>query len=1244
MKRLFSIVLFCLMFTVPAFSQEGWIQHPIPLEGSGSPGSGDVAGPSSAIDSDIACFDTTTGKLIKDCGLKFPSMTKGIVLWYDTNLAALAPGAVNSLLGISSTSTPGYPFIGNPLTTMGNSPSVLPSELTVKTYADTKEVPLTFSAPLDRATNTISIPAATATTNGYLGSGDWSNFDSKQAGDTDLTAIAAIAAAKGYFIYYTTTWAGLAPGNQYSILGMGASSVPGWNWIGNMSTTMGVGQTTLPSEKVVSDHVAGQFASPPAIGSTTPAPSISTNDLITKGPWVDVRAYKTGGSGTSGNPWTGWDTAITWAANTTYVFPYGYYSYTDSPNFALAGIRLIGLGNPVLKHTGTGNAFIVDGGAAGSGVFNVGIEGITIWGQANSTNGLYIRSVHHSVFKDIRVSTISASALYLVWNTANTFINFTNDNANEPHDFSPVPTFGITIDERVHPEHTTACSFINPILYYYGSGMALYIKAGNFNTFQGGMFGSAATGIQIDAQSNDNKFINSDIENNSTQNVLNNGRFNFFDTIYADGVFNVGTSADTTLLISGQYDSIIIASGAVGTDLVDLNYNATGAGGVITDNGTRTTKRNVRNMSTGVFDINIIGKDLSIIDDAFTTNTTLDLLTIQRTTTGTAGDGIGAALKFMVEDASGNLEEAGRIDTAFDVAAHATQTGRMSIRPFGATGNDGLHVVKNAAGITNVGIGTIVPPEKLFTAGTVGIGSYTDVSNMEYMKVQQTAGNIAFTVMTAGTGTDNIDITLTPAGTGRLQIGSKFEVLPAYYGVSWDESADTYARTGSTAGQATGTTLADALLPIQRQMRRCVMNDAGVVQYYLDPTDSTKKANGGSSVLTGADGQVMVEVPKFYYRHSYVGTTHTWEISLSPLQGFDLHPAFIKNGIEVPYRYIRAYEGVLYDVSASIYANGIYQTAFSCTFANADSSITANARSNPFTGLEVGDKITISGTTLNNGTFTVASIVSDVKITTSEALTDETAASTVIETQKDWTATSGDKLSSVSGKKPITYGTRAQFRVSASNRGAGWRSLDWDLMSAIQLLYLIEYASFYSQSMIGAGITNVSGWDTYNDYNPIAKTGQSNSVGNATGNTAGSTSAATESTKYLVYRGIEQWFGHLWKWIDGININNNRSYVTNNSNNWADDTSTNYTDLGVSQVASDGWQSTLINISRGFLPASVGAGSTTKITDYYYQSSGWRVAIVGGGAGGGSSAGAFYLALYGSSGYARRDVGGRACF
>ena len=435
-------------------------------------------------------------------------------------------------------------------------------------------------------------------------------------------------------------------------------------------------------------------------------------------------------------------------------------------------------------------------------------------------------------------------------------------------------------------------------------------------------------------------------------------------------------------------------------------------------------------------------------------------------------------------------------------------------------------------------------------------------------------------------------------------------------GTEWDQSADSYVRT-TTVGSYTQPDF-DNIFPWSH-MRRCTLWDNGTVNYYLNATNSSLKATGGLADLTGADGQIMVEIPKFYYTHTLTGSEHDWEISRFNISGFSIHQAFIKDNVEVDNRYMAAYEASLYDVSTSQYTNGIHYPVtdrFLFTFTTAADTITATdgiiaALGHPFTNLEVGDKIVVSNTVDNNGVLTVTS-VSDQSITVSENLVDEADKQAIIETQKDFTANTGDKLSSVSGKAPINYGTRAEFRVAAENRGSGWRQQDFDLVSAVQLLYLIEYADFDSQSTIGNGLTGWwAAWHPWNNYNPIEKTGNSNSDGDAT-NSVSNGDGVTGS--YMSYRGIENFYGHVWTYVDGININNNVPYVTNNANVWAEDTSSGYTSLSITLPNNDGWQVTLADIDRGFLPASIGGGSSTYICDHYYQNSGWGITMVGGAA------------------------------
>jgi len=503
------------------------------------------------------------------------------------------------------------------------------------------------------------------------------------------------------------------------------------------------------------------------------------------------------------------------------------------------------------------------------------------------------------------------------------------------------------------------------------------------------------------------------------------------------------------------------------------------------------------------------------------------------------------------------------------------------------------------------------------------------------------------------------------------------------YGIMWNENQDTYIRIG------------DPYLFIHDDMKRCILADNGTVVYYLDgynregispsvngtcDATATKKLKDAgvftssasnyvghyahnktddtyslitakddndtlslqddifvsgeefeicTGVFNGDDGQVMVEIPAFYHKYWYDNGWHGHSISYSQLPGYELHHAFQKNGDNVTARYIGAYEGVLYDVSENKYVNGLYlpsNDSYKMSFNGTAETITSDTLTHPFTNLEAGvDTIVISGTVNNNLTCGITN-VTDTVITVDCDLTNEASVACVIQTQRDW---SNDVLSSVAGKAPITYGKRSEFRTAAANRGTGWRQQDFDLVSAVQLLYLIEYGSWYSQSEIGAGLTDWSGgtWSDWNNKNPIEKTGLSNSaatwsVSNGNGNKG----------SYVSYRWIENPWGHMEKWVDGINVEDHVPYVCNNDTHFADNTSTNYTSLGVTLADSNGYQKTLAQIARGFLPASVGGSSSTYITDYYCQNTGWRGVRSGGYAAYNTNAGIAYLSI-GNSAY-----------
>jgi hypothetical protein len=393
-----------------------------------------------------------------------------------------------------------------------------------------------------------------------------------------------------------------------------------------------------------------------------------------------------------------------------------------------------------------------------------------------------------------------------------------------------------------------------------------------------------------------------------------------------------------------------------------------------------------------------------------------------------------------------------------------------------------------------------------------------------------------------------------------------------YYGVKYDLSEDKFYRTGLLKDVATGTKPDEPLLTVQSQMRRCVINDAGVVQYYLDENNSLLKATGGAAVLDGTDGQVMVQVAKFWYKYTTSGDQKEWNISQTALTGFSVHPAFIdSSGAESDYVYMGAYPAVLYDSTVSAYIDG-------------------------------------------DGTAQYAA---------------------------------NDKLGSVSDLKPMTSISRTQMRAAAIARGSGWQLLDADVMSMIQLLFITEYASFSSQSMISGGNTKHGAW---NYATCTDSSGKSNGDGNFS---AGQATTGGDSTDYVSYRGIEDVFGNIWQWVDGINVNDDgtssKLYLAGDSRIFADGTTSNYTYAG-NLAEADGYQVSLINTSLGFYPLTVGGSSSTYLTDYYYTyynnnpAAGWMAWLVGGDANDSGTAGVFYGDSNGAASAVGSNIGGRLCF
>lgn len=378
--------------------------------------------------------------------------------------------------------------------------------------------------------------------------------------------------------------------------------------------------------------------------------------------------------------------------------------------------------------------------------------------------------------------------------------------------------------------------------------------------------------------------------------------------------------------------------------------------------------------------------------------------------------------------------------------------------------------------------------------------------------------------------------------------------------------------------------------------KRCNVSDGGTINAYYGDEGYTED---------GSNGQVMVYQPKFYYLvcpleydrqetgYGYHLRKANYYISETQRAGFKLHPAFYdKNGNEVDYILMSAYEGCIYDTSASAYLKNDEQ---------------------------------------------------------------------VMDASKD-------KFSSIAGARPASGVsqnlTRPNIEQMAKNRGEGWHSLGIKTASMEQLLMIVEMGMMNLQTAIGQGVVNLpwtTGSDTTSSY--AGATGSTASLGNGTGRaTKTTTYEGGKATDYTVdgktsicYRGVENFWGNIWKFAYGINFYCEvgkpfLGYVCKDFNYAESKKTDNYENIGFALPSENGYVSAMGYSTKYdwlFLPSEVKGNSSLPVGDYYYQNNTWdgyRIARLGGSWGSGSSAGGFCWYLNGGVGARDRTIGGRLVY
>ena len=428
---------------------------------------------------------------------------------------------------------------------------------------------------------------------------------------------------------------------------------------------------------------------------------------------------------------------------------------------------------------------------------------------------------------------------------------------------------------------------------------------------------------------------------------------------------------------------------------------------------------------------------------------------------------------------------------------------------------------------------------------------------------------------------------------GIISVAPDYIIDMMSYGVEWD----------TTVADPTCTRIGNPLyhkqLPIQSQYKGCLVKN-GKVNYYLDPNDWSKKADGTPSVLDGTDGDVMVHIPKFYGKSGSKGTKRWVRIATTKID-----PSWV----EVPEMFVSAYKVTINEGSAAPKAASVVNTS---------SSYRGGTNNADYDQFLTSDKFrTCLGKPRTNVTRA---------------------------TMRTYANNSGQELLCYEFYKWVFYWA---YVIEYANFNSQ-KEFNSELTS-----------DGYHQGGLGPGVTTWnSDWNGYNSYSPITPCGYTNEFGNFSGTKEiliprTQISSATIVAKTLYsnrWRGFENPFGDIWINLDGIVLKRDSAnaeskvYTTTDSSKFGDDTSV--MNVAGIEVAADGYTKEFdLGETGEIIPQLVGGSESTYKCDYHWCNTSLtdtRTLRVGGGANDGGPAGLGAFNSYGAVGTAHSYVGFRS--
>ena len=421
---------------------------------------------------------------------------------------------------------------------------------------------------------------------------------------------------------------------------------------------------------------------------------------------------------------------------------------------------------------------------------------------------------------------------------------------------------------------------------------------------------------------------------------------------------------------------------------------------------------------------------------------------------------------------------------------------------------------------------------------------------------------------------------------GVISIDPEYIVDIVSYGVEWDV----------TVADPTCTRIGNPLyhkqLPIQSQYKGCLVKN-GKVNYYLNPNDWSKKADGTPSVLDGTDGDVMVHIPKFYGKSGSNGNKRWVRISTVKVDA---------SWVEIPEMFISAYRN-------TIYTDG--DTTKIASVVSTDAKYRGGGRRSEYDQYLSTDQFKTD----------LGKPVSDISRAT----------------MRTYAAATGQELLCYEFYKWIFYWN---YVIEYANFNSQ-KEFNSELTS-----------DGYHQGGLGPGLTtwDWSQWSSHNGYYAITPCGYTNEFGNFSGVKAIQLQSPEKTLYANRWRGFENPFGDIWTNLEGIVIKrdvsraNSNVYTTTDVSKYGEDYS--LFDIAGVEIAKDGWIGTFdLGSKAEIIPSSIAGSESTYKCDYHWckvNSVENRTLLVGGYAYNGGEAGLDFFSSNHDVDYADASVGFRS--